>query len=212
MIRHSKYDEPPRAAAWLLGLFADGEEKELILGDLAEEYLQRAAQVDRTSARRWYWRQTFKSLPHLLGLQFRSAPIVTILAVAGGFAFRKLMAPRIEPALYAIIDRTQMYEHHFGLYRFMTSTAIDIAHLFAFLLVGAFVALIARRRAMAPAIALGLIYAGMTVVAMVFVVAKYHDLSYLLRLKWYFSDDLAIVFGAALVRTIGTDRMRPAAG
>lgn len=194
--------QPPPAAAWLLSLFADGEECDHLLGDLSEEYFERASQAGRASARRWYWRQIIKSLPHLVGLSFRTAPVTTIFAVAAGFAFRKLMAPRIEPALFALIDRTQVYEHHFSVYRFLASTGIDIAHLLAFLLVGAFVAVIARRRAMAPAIALGMIYAGMTVAAMVFVVAKYHDLGYLLRIKWYFSDDLAIVVGAALVRTV----------
>jgi hypothetical protein len=207
----AKPDQPPRAAAWLLGLFASGEEKELVLGDLSEEYFERALQVGRASARRWYWRQTLKSIPHFVGLSFRAAPVMTMVAVAAGFAFRRLMAPRIEPALFAFIERTQIPEHHFGAYRFLASTGIDIAHLFVFLMAGVLVAVIARRHAMAPAMVLSLIYAGMTVFATCFVVAKFHDLGSVMRLKWYFSDDFAIVFGAALVRTIRSNSMHPAA-
>jgi len=206
-----KPDLPPRLAAWLLGLFASGEEHEHILGDLSEEYLERALRASRASARRWYWRQIVKSVPHLAGRSFRTAPVITILAVAAGFAFRRLIAPQIGPALFAFIERTQLPEHHFGAYRFLASTGIDIAHLFVFLMAGVLVAVIARRHAMAPAMVLSLIYAGMTVFATCFVVAKFHDLGSVMRLKWYFSDDFAIVFGAALVRTIRSNSMHPAA-
>ncbi|KAA6463349.1 hypothetical protein DYQ86_08570 [Acidobacteria bacterium AB60] len=204
-------DQPPRAAAWILGLFADGEEREHILGDLSEEYFARQGQARRKSGRGWYWRQILGSLPHLIGVSLRTAPVTTILALAAGFAFRKMVAPRIEPALFALIDQTQVYEHHFSLYRFLASTGIDIGHLIVFLLSGILIGVIAGRRAIAPAIALALIYAGMTVAAMVLVVLKYHDLGYLMRLTWYFSDDLAIVVGAALARTLRRQQMRPAA-
>lgn len=204
-------DQPPRAATWLLGLFAAAEEDEHILGDLSEEYFERASQTGQRSARRWYWRQTLKSIPHLVGLSFRAAPVRTTLAVAAGFAFRRLIAPQIGPAAFALLDRTQIYEQHFSLYLFLASTGLDIAHLMVFLMAGVLVGVIARKHAMAPAVALGLIYAGMTVVAACFVVAKFHDLTYLIRLKWYFSDDFAIVLGAALVRTMRTNRLRPVA-
>jgi hypothetical protein len=202
-----KPDQPPRTATWILGFFADGEEREHILGDLSEEYFERASQAGRAPARAWYWRQIAKSLPHLVAMSFRTAPALTILAVVAGLAFRKLAAPRIEPAMFALIDSTHVYEHHFGLYRFLASTGLDIAHLLVFLLAGVLVGVIARRRELAPAIALGLIYAGMTLVALVFVIVKLHDYAHLLRLSWYFSDDFAIVFGAALVRTMRSPRI-----
>ena len=208
MFPRPKLDQPPQSAAWLLGLFAAGDKRDLIIGDLSEEYFQRTSLSGRAPARRWYWRQILKSLPHLVGSAFRTAPWTTVFAVVAGFEFRRLIGPRMEPAIFALIDRWQIYEHHYGTYRFLASTGLDIGHLMTYLLVGALVAFIARRSEMAPAVALGLIYAGMTVVGSVWFVLKSHEFAYLLRLSWYFSDALAVVVGAALVRIFRSNRTR----
>lgn len=52
--------QPPRLAVALLRLLAPGESRAPILGDLLEEYSQRAARSPR-SAGRWYWRQVLGS-------------------------------------------------------------------------------------------------------------------------------------------------------
>lgn len=204
-------DRPPRAAAWLLGLFAGEAKKEQIFEDLSERFVDCATQGGRASARAWYWRRILKSFPRLLGLQFRTAPLTTILALAAGFEFRRLIGQYAEPALFGLIDSTPALEDHLTLYRFLASTGIDIAHFLTFLLVGVLVALIAGRRAMAPAVVLGFFYAGLAVYATVFVVSKSHDYPYLLRLSWYLSDAFAVIVGAALVRALPWNRMRPAA-
>ena len=201
-------DEPPRLAAWLLSLFASNEERELIVGDLAEEHLQRASQSGRAAAGRWYWRQVVKTIPYLIGSAFRSSPWKTAVAVAVGFGFRKLIARQVGPAIFAFVDQFHISQNHFEVYRFLASTGIDIGHLLAFFMVGLLVGLIAWRREMAPALALGLIYAGMAVFASVWFVTRSHEFAYLLRLSWYFSDSFAIVLGAAVVRTLRASRMR----
>ena len=58
-----KLDQPPQLGVWLLSLFAVPGKRDLIMGDLSEEYLQLASQSGRPAARRWYWRQVLKSLP-----------------------------------------------------------------------------------------------------------------------------------------------------
>ena len=199
---HPKPDRPPQLGAWILSLFSASEDRELIVGDLSEEYFQRVPQSGRAGARRWYWRQILSSLPHLAGSAFRTSPWKTAAAVAAGFAFRKLVGRLVEPAIFAMIDRTNVVENHFGVYRFLASTGIDIAHLITFFLVGLLVGFIARRREVAPALALGLIYAVMAAVASVWFVTRSHEFAYLLRLSWYFSDSFAIVMGAVLVRTL----------
>ena len=197
-----KLDRPPQLGTWLVSLFAEGEERELIAGDLSEEYLERAAQGGRAAARRWYWRQILRSLPHLVGSAFRTAPWRIGSAIILGFEFRRLLGPRVEPPIFAFIERYNIFENHFGAYRFLTSTGIDIGHLITFFMVGLLVGLIAWRREMAPALALGLIYGCMALAASVWFVTRSHEYAYLLRLSWYFSDAFAVVVGAVLVRVV----------
>ena len=198
-----KLDQAPRLGVWLVGLFADGEEREQMVGDLVEEYRERSAGAGPTAARRWYWRQVFGSLPYLVGSQFRTSPWRIASAVAVGFGFQKVGARLVGPAMFAFIDRYNISENHFGVYRFLASTGLDIAHLITFLMVGSLVALVAKKREMAPALTLGVIYAGMTVVASAFFLFKSHEFAYLpTRLSWYFSDALAVAMGALVVRTL----------
>lgn len=197
-----KPDQPPQLGTWLLNLFALPGERDLIIGDLLEEYSQLASQSGSPVARRWYWRQIFKSLPHLFTSAFLKAPWTTAAAIVAGFVFRRLIGRLPEVAIFFLIDRLQIYEHHFTTYRFLASTGIDIGHLITFLLVGFLVALVARRREVAPAIVLGLIFAGMAVIASVSHVIRSDDYAYLWRLSWYFSDALAVIVGAVTVRTL----------
>jgi hypothetical protein len=196
---------PPHAAAWLIRLFADAEEAELILGDLSEEFSRLASESGDALARRWYWRQALKSLPHLVVSAFRMSPWLTTAAVAAGFLLRRQIGPLVEPATFALIDKFGIYQNHFTLYRFLASTALDIEHAISFFFVGCFVALLARKREMAPAVALAIVYAAMALVASVNFVIRGGDYGYLLRLSWYFTDSLAVVLGAALVRTLRPD-------
>ena len=53
---------PPRLARWLLERRFSGAAAESILGDLAEEFAQRAARDGASSAARWYWRQALTSI------------------------------------------------------------------------------------------------------------------------------------------------------
>jgi hypothetical protein len=197
----SQQDLPPRAAVWLLSLFARADEAESILGDLLEEFLLLASNAGPASARAWYWRQTMKSIPRLAGVSFRTAPWMTAAAVAGGFLLRKLVAPLVGSAVFAVIERSQVYEHHFSAYIFLASTGIDIGHLITFLLIGFVVALAARQNEMVACMTLGLIFAAMAVVGSVYGVMRSGNAAFLWRLTWYFADALAVVVAGAMVRT-----------
>ena len=131
----------------------------------------------------------------------RSAPWLTGIAIVGGFALRKLVAPLIGRSIFAGIERYQaFFQHHFQAYLFFASNGIDIAHILSFLLIGFVVALVARRNEMVATIALALIYAAMAIFASVYVAIKTSDGSLLWRLNWYFADSLAIVLAGAIVR------------
>ncbi len=202
MTSHLDFVSPPSVAIWLLNLFAFGEKGESILGDLLEEFSFIVAKSGVSAARRWYWRQTVKTVPRLASFGFRTAPWVTAAAVAGGFLLRKLVGPLVGTAMFAVLERCQVFfERHFDAYMFFASTGLDICHLFTFLCIGFFVALAAREREMVATMALGLIFGAMAVFASVYIVTRFRDGASLWRLTWYFADAFAVVIAGAIVRT-----------
>ena len=58
---------PPRLAAWLLGCRLRADDRDEILGDLAEDFAERVGTRGETFARRWYWRHAI-ALAWSLGL------------------------------------------------------------------------------------------------------------------------------------------------
>ena len=76
--------QPPRFASWLLDLFVPRDQAPPILGDLLEEFSAVASRSGIVPARRWYWRQSAKTVPHLLNAQFRLAPWRNLAAVLTG--------------------------------------------------------------------------------------------------------------------------------
>jgi hypothetical protein len=193
------FAQPPRIAVWLIMLFAAGETGETMLGDLLEEFSAIASHSGNGFARRWFWRQTAKTIPHLFVAAFRVKPWKTFAAVASGFLLRKLVARLPEPAIFWLVDRFQIYDRHFEIYRFMASTAIDIAHLATFFLIGLVVALAARDREIPATAALGFLYAAMAVSGCIVMATRGH-FDWLPRMTWYLSDSLVIVVAGAMVR------------
>jgi len=196
------FPQPPRIAVWLLNLFALAKEAESILGDLLEEFSLIASKSGLASARSWYWRQTMRTIPQLVGVGFRTAPWMTAAAIVGGFLLRRLVGHLAESAIFAVVERFPVFfEHHFSIYRFFASTAIDIGQIITFLFIGFVVAYAAREREMVATMALGFIYGAMAVVGSAYVVSRTGDDAYLWRLTWYFADAFAIVIVGAIVRT-----------
>jgi hypothetical protein len=205
MTSQPDFIQPPRSAVWLLGLFnpallAPNEEEEAILGDMLEEFSLLASESGAAVARRWYWRQVLKTIAHLVVHAFRTSPWSTSAAVIGGFLLRWLAAGLPERAIFAVLERYQVFDHHFGIYLFFASTGIDIGHIIVFLFVGCAVALAAGKREMAATMTLGLIYLAMALVAASVWMASGHN-SLLWRLSWSFADSCAILVGGAIVRT-----------
>ena len=66
--------QPPRAAAWLVGVCASPDESDAVLGDLREEFVDVAGREGVAAARRWYWRQALRSSGHLTFGPFRQRP------------------------------------------------------------------------------------------------------------------------------------------
>jgi predicted permease len=58
----TRADEPPRAAAWLLGRLLHPADRDCALSDLDEEFEERCEREGESAARRWYWDQTRRSI------------------------------------------------------------------------------------------------------------------------------------------------------
>ncbi len=197
---------PPRIADWLLNLFSSSEEAEVILGDLLEEYSNLASVSGVAFAQSWYWQQTLKTIAHLVCASFRSAPLSTSAAVVGGFLLRRLVAGLPERAIFAVLERYQVFDHHYRAYVFFGSTGIDIAHWITFLFVGCVVAWGAQARELAATMALGLIFGAMALAAAVAILTTTGNAAFLWRLSWTFADAFAIVAGGALVRMLRSNK------
>ncbi len=191
--------QPPRIATRLVNLFTTSEEGESILGDLLEEFSQLASTSGVVVARRWYWRQTVKTIAHLFVTGFRVTPWLTVAAVVGGFLLLRFVSGLPERGIEAVMDRYHVYEHHFNPYMFWMTDGIAIGHVVVSMFVGCIVALVAKGREMVGTMTLGLVLCAMTGAALVWV-ARAHD-SILWMLPWYFADWFAIVIGGAIVRT-----------
>ena len=200
MMSQTKFLQPPRLATWLIGLFASGGEAESIPGDLLEEYSHLALEAGVSVARRWYWRQTVRSIAHLFGAGFRIAPWSTAAVVVGGFFLLRFVSGLPNKVLNAVTDQYLIYwSTHFRTYVFLATDGMTIAHLLAALVVGSIVGLVAKGREMVAAMTLALVVCAMIGAALVWVVTRGTiDIAWML---WSCADPLAIVIGGAIVRT-----------
>jgi hypothetical protein len=199
MTSQADFLQPPRIAVWLVNLFTPAEEVESIPGDLLEEYSHVASKSGAAFARSWYWRQTVKTIAHLVGIGFRIAPWSTTAAVVGGFLLLRFGSGLPERAIFAVLRRYQVFEHHFNAYVFFATEGIAIGHAIASMFVGCIVALAAKGREIVATMTLDLLLCAMTGAALLVLEARGHSLI-LWMLPWYFADWFAIVIGGVIVR------------
>jgi len=203
MTSQPDFVQPPRMATCLVNLFTPAEEAESILGDLLEEYSHLASKSGVAFARRWYWRQTVKTIAHLIGTGFTVAPWSTAAAVVGGFLLHGFVSGLPNKVLSAVTDRYLVYwPSHFEAYKFWATDGMLIAQLIASLFVGCIVALAAKGREMVATMTLGFIYCAMVGVAYVTWTAKHWPVDFGIQwMLWSCAGPFAIVVGGAIVRT-----------
>jgi len=157
MTSQAYFIQPPRMATWLVNLFTPAEEGESILGDLLEEFSYLASKSGVAFARRWYWRQAVKTIAHLAGTGFRVAPWSTTAVVVGGFLLLRFVSGLPERAIFAVLERYQVFDHHFDAYVFFATYGIATGHVIASMFVGCVVALAAKGREMVVTMMLSLV-------------------------------------------------------
>jgi hypothetical protein len=211
MTSQRHFVSPPRLAAWLVNLFNPGEEAESILGDLLEEYSYLATKSGAPTARRWYWRQTMKTIAHLAAAGFLIAPGATAAAVAGGFLLSRFAFGLPERAIFAVLEKYRVFDYHFSAYVFLASTGIAIGQVIASLFIGGIVALAAKGREMITTLLLSLVLSLLSCMGILVALAVLQKHLFLWTLPWQFASWTAIVIGGGIVRTLRAAlRTRPA--
>ena len=158
MIQMAPHRRPPRLAAWLVELFASGEQAESILGDLHEEFSDVAMKSGVGAARRWYWRQSVKTIFHLFGAAFRNAPWSIPGIVLLGFLIHWFAATLPERVVWAILHAQRPYSNlHYEFYVWLINYGTSVAYVLVSLLIGCFVAVLARGREVVATLVLAVV-------------------------------------------------------
>lgn len=203
--------QPPFLAVWLLELFAPAEHAESIAGDLLEEFSSLQAKFGVALARRWYWRQSTKTVVRLIGTGFRTAPGAIILTVLGGllllyFGF-SLPERLIEGGIHAYEHHVTPYRNPAQLYAFVQwlNLSILIGHLFVSLVVGCLAAWAGRGREIVVTMALGFVSLVLALAAAWMAVATHRpgvgDVTFLPRIMFLFlCNSIMVVIGGVILR------------
>ena len=191
------FSQPPRIATWLVNLFTLPDD-ETIVGDLFEEFCQLVSISGVAVARRWYWRQSLKTIVHLVASAFLDAPWLTAAAVVGGFFLHGSVSEMPDKLLSAVTDRyLAFWSTHFQTYLWVLKGML-IAHVMGSLLVGGVVAFAAKRREMAATMMLAFVLSAMVGAAFAWGATQERiDFAWML---WSCADPFAMVVGGVLMR------------
>jgi hypothetical protein len=204
----------PRAAVWLIEVFTPYEQAESILGDLLEEFSDIASKSGVAYARRWYWRQSVRTVFHLVRSGFRVAPWSIAGVVVGGVLLVQL-GPRIAGS--AIWTGIQFLNHHVLPYHrlsrfelFLVNSGIHLCRLTVSMLIGCIIALACKRREVLATITVSVVCSIQAVTAFW---TFSHDSSTLrtaLLALDFFGGSFAIVIGGGIVQKYRFRSLRPA--
>jgi len=199
---------PPVIAAWLVSLFTPSNNGESLQGDLLEEFSALAKGSGLALARRWYWRQSLKTIASLMGIAFRFAPSSMVCAVAGGFFLLWFGAGVPADVIFAVIHKFPIYPDHWKAYVFWVTDGILIANLLESILIGCIVALVAKDREMVATITLGLATVALSAgLALWWLAGQQLDYTFLLpQIVNLLIHTIAIVLGGVIVREFRSSR------
>jgi hypothetical protein len=173
---------PPRVAVWFVDLFIPREQAESVPGELLEEFSNLASKSGRASARRWYWRQSAKTIVGFIGTGFREAPWLMAGAVLGGFLLLEFSTSNLQRAIVAVIlfrsrhvtpyyDSNEVAAHFFWL-----RIGVLTGSLLEALVIGCIVAAATKGREMVSTIALSFISVAMRAALFWMAVAMHNPL------------------------------------
>jgi hypothetical protein len=209
MMSQAPFVRPPRIAAWLVDLLTPYEQAESIHGDLLEEFSDLASKLGVASARRWYWRQSAKTIVYLIGTGFRVAPWSILGIVIGAYLLIEFGYSLPEQAIVGVIH---LRRHHVTPYYDTASLAtyvlwldagILIGRLLISLVIGSIAALAAKGREMIATMTLSLLSPAVLAVLSCVSVVRHQplDLAFLPNIMVHqFGRAFMIVIGGVIVR------------
>jgi hypothetical protein len=209
--------QPPRAAVRSVDLFVSNERAESIHGKLLEEFSNLASKSGLGSARRWYWRQSAKTIVGLIGTGFREAPWLMVGTVIGGFLLLEFSTSKLQRALVGVIlFRSHHVTPHYDSSRAAThllwlKNAVLIGSLLEALIDGCITGVVTKGREMTSTIALSFVSFVMAAPLFWMSVAMHDPVDPALFpaiMVQQFSGSCMIVIGGAIVREIRSSMLR----
>jgi len=195
--------QPPRLAGWLVNLFTSYERSESIFGDLLEEFSDLASKSGDAFARRWYWRQSVKTVAHLIVAGFLLMPWLTAGTVVGGWLLCWVFDWATENAVVAIHYKYQVYAH-IDAYLFWLIYAVLIERFIEPFFIGCIIALAAKSKEMVVTMTLGLTIGASSGVGLAHFRHQWSEPNFPLApfLLTTFVTPVMFVFGGVIVREI----------
>ncbi len=195
--------QPPRLAVWLVNLFTPYEQSESILGDLLEEFSDLASKSGDALARYWFWRQSVKTVAHLIATGFLVVPWLIAGTVVGGWLLCSVFVWSTEKAVVAALYKYQVYAH-IDAYVFWLIYAVLIERLIEPFIIGCIIAMAAKGREMVVTTTLGLVIGATSGAALVHLRHRWSESNFSLAplLITTFVSPVMSVFGGGIVREI----------
>jgi hypothetical protein len=199
----TSFVHPPSIAAWLLDLFTPIEQTESITGDLLEEFSDLVLKSGVAAARRWYWRQSAKTVAHLIATGFLVAPWLAVGTVVAGWLLCWVFDWSTQKAVVAILYKYQVYAH-IDAYVFWLIYAVLIQRLIQPFIIGCVIAVAAKGREMVVTMTLGLIIGGWSGAGLAHVRDHWSEPNFPLApfLLTTFVSPIMFVIGGGIVREI----------
>ena len=209
--------QPPRIAGWFIDLFVPNEQAASIPGELLEEFSDLASKSGLASARRWYWRQSAKTIVGLIGTGFREAPWLMVGTVLGGFLLLEFSTSNLQRAVVAVIlFRSHHVTPHYdssgaATHLLWLKNAVLIGSLLEALIVGCITGVVTKGREMISTIALSFVSFVMAAALFWMSVAMHDPVDPALFpaiMVQQLSGSCMIVIGGAIVREIRSSMLR----
>ena len=195
---------PPRVAGWLLDLFTPYEQTESILGDLLEEFSDIASKSGVAYARRWYWRQSVRTILHLVRGGFRAMPWSIAGAVVGGVLLVRLGHAFAEEGIRTWNEFLSHHVHHLSRFDLILyNSGLYVWRLTVLLLIGCIIALACKGKEMLATITVSFFCSFQAVTSFWTFLHGWSPplLSVLLAALYDFGGLFSIVIGGGMVRT-----------
>lgn len=116
--------EPPRAAVWLVELFAPIESAEGVLGDLEEEFAGRLTRSGHRASRRWYWRHALRTTVHLVWGAGRAAPWSTTAQVLASFVVASLLYGVMSVWIARLVSSLPIYDYNASVWSWRAAAVV----------------------------------------------------------------------------------------